>query len=100
MPDKPKDIPLAATVGARTDVARHSLYAEGIASRYVEGVRSVYAEGLKVRSAYTESGRAPLDEVSVKVALKVARAQVRHASQMARLHHRLGRISDFLEKKK
>lgn len=99
MPDKPKDIPLAATVGARTDAAKHSLYAEGIASRYVEGVRSVYAEGIKARSAYAEGGRPPLDDVSVKVALKVARAQVRNTSQMARLHHRLGRISEYLEKK-
>jgi hypothetical protein len=99
MADKPKDIPLAATVGARTDAVRHSLYAEGITSKYVEGVRSVYAEGLKARSAYTEGGRAPLDDTSAKVALKVAQAQVRHASQMARLHHRLDRISEYLEKK-
>lgn len=100
MADKPKDIPLAATVGARADAVKHSLYAEGIASRYVEGVRSVYAEGLKARSAYTEgAGRAPLDDNSVKVAIQVARAQVRHESQMARLHHRLGRIADYLDKK-
>ena len=100
MADKPKDIPLATTVGARADTAKHSLYAEGISSRYVEGgVRSVYAEGLKARSAYAEGGRAPLDDTSAKVALKVAQAQVRHASQMARLHHRLDRISEYLEKK-
>lgn len=94
-----KDIPLANAIGSRTDEPRHSLYAEGIASRYAEGVRSTYAEGIGARSTYAEGVRNPLDDKSVKVAVKVAQAQVRNMSQMARLHHRLDRISDYLNRK-
>jgi len=114
-----KEVPLKAAEGARSryaegarsryaegarsryaERARPSLYAEGVRSAYSEGVRSVYAEGIGARSAYAEGARhGALDDKTAKVAINVARAQVRSMSRLARLHHRLGRISDYLNKK-
>ena len=77
-----------------------SLYAEGVRSRYAEGHRSVYAEGAGARSAYAEGVRGPLTDKTALAAVNVARAQVRSMSKLARLHHRLGRIADYLSAKK
>lgn len=92
----------ASAYGETASRRASSLYAEGVRSRYAEnGARSVYAEGIGAVSAYSESPRsAPIDSKSVKVAINVARAQVRSMSRLARLHHRLGRISDYLNKAK
>jgi len=95
------EIPLNSAAGARGNVAgaQHSLYAEGVSSVYVEGgAKSLYAEGFGARSLYSEGARAPLDAKSVRLAIKVAKAQVRNLSPMARLHNRLGRIDEYLNK--
>ena len=101
MSKESKEVSLKSAAGARgVETRQHSLYAEGVVSRYVEGsTKSVYAEGLGTRSVYTEGVRTPLDGRSARVAVKVAKAQVRNLSAMARLHERLDRIDDYLGKK-
>ncbi len=120
MADEPKEVPLKNILGARdaqgegegegTAAARErsayaearkaSLYAEGVRSRYAEGVRSVYAEGVGARSVYAEGVPGPLTDKTALTAVNVARAQIRSLSKLARLHHRLGRIADYLGAKK